>query len=558
MRADANAGSEAGPAAGVDAGHVALIVRTELVRRWRAIAGDRRRLIAAAVGVAFGALPLAGAVVAAYVVGRTLAGGGLGAPLADARAVAAAVAAIAAGITGLRAVQTTATPAHPDGLLTTVPHREAVAGLLVTELTLSLAVAALPAAGVAGAFAAAARSPATAPLVGLAALALVVLGVVAGFAGGLAVRVALARSPTLARYRTALAVALFVGYLLALISRAALSAVAPVARAAGGTPLGWFADLALLAVLPAADPALAGGALALVALALPALWLACDRLAARLWYDPPIRPGGASDGVDAGEHRRRAGALGGGPALSLPQSVAAVVRTAWLRARRGPIRLLYVAYPLVVLAPSVGEALAGGSVPTTLPPLVVLYGAWATGAAFSLNPIGDEGPVLPATLTAPVAGRAFVGGRCLAGAVVGVPATTLLAVGAAVASGLDAVGVTAVAVGGVVLPAAATGVAAGAGTLFPRMEPARITRGREAIVPSLFAFALYSLVLSVTGAPATAVGTPAVRAAVVDALGVGPDRVVAAGVTATTLLAGLAALVGFRYAVRTFDEYYLQ
>ncbi|PSP96576.1 hypothetical protein BRC94_12335 [Halobacteriales archaeon QS_5_70_17] len=511
-----SAETRAGAATAVDARHVALIVRTELVRRWRAIAGDRRRLVAAAVGVAFGAVPLAGAVLAAYVAGRALAAGTVAVPLPTARGLAAAVAAVAAGVTCLRAVQTTATPARPDGLLTTVPHREAVAGLLATELTLSVGIAALPAAGVGAAFAVAARSPASAPLVALAVLALVALGVVSSFAAGLAVRVALARSPTLARYRTALAVALFAGYFLALTSRAAMSAVAPVARAAGATPPGWFADLALLPVAPAADPARAGGALA---------------------------AGGKS-------------ATASFP-LALPRPVAAVVRTAWLRARRGPIRLLYVTYPLVVLYPSVAEAAASGTVPTTLPPLIALYGAWTTGAAFSLNPIGDEGPVLPATLTAPVGGRGFVGGRCLAGAALGVPATALLAVGAAVASGLDPVGTAAVAAGAVALPAAATGVAAGAGTLFPRMEPTRITRGREAVVPSLFAFALYSLVLAVAGAPATAVGTPAVREVVVAAFGVGPERAVAAGVAATTLLAGTAGAAGFRYAVRSFDRYYL-
>jgi hypothetical protein len=130
-------------------------------------------------------------------------------------------------------------------------------------------------------------------------------------------------------------------------------------------------------------------------------------------------------------------------------------------------------------------------------------------------------------------------------------------IAAPTASGLNPVGTAAVAAGAVALPAAATGVAAGAGTLFPRMEPTRITRGREAVVPSLFAFALYSLVLAVAGAPATAVGTPAVREVVVAALGVGPERAVAAGVAATTLLAGTAGAAGFRYAVRSFDRYYL-
>ena len=531
----------------MNGGHAVRIARIELVRRWRAVTGMRLQLVALGIGLLFGGLFLLGSVAAAYFFGQEIAGGEFTDPVAGARLLAAGLPVAVALMTALRAVQTTAMPVHPDGLLTIVAHRDAVAGLLLTELAVTVGIASVPLVGVPVAFGLGSGALVAAPLLFVALASLLVLGVLSGFALGLLVRNAVARSETLARYKTAIAVVLFVAYFLAVTNEQAGAALAPVVGAVGDTPLGWFADLALYGTAPAAAPLRAVGAAAIVVVATPLLAGACSWLAAWLWYTQPVRPESdetASSGI--------------GTVAFLPRRMARIARKSWLRAKRGPIRLIYVAYPLFLLVGPVQEAVLSGTVPTHLPPLLAFYGAWATGAAFTLNPIGDEGPVLPVTLTTPVDGRTFMGGLCLAGAVVGVPLTLLGAGVTGVSSGLGAAGVLAVVVGSVVLPLSATALATGIGTLFPRMESVRVSRSREATVPSLFAFALYSLSLSVAGIPLVVAATPPVRDVVVSTLGVETASVIVGGVALTTLLAGLAGGLSLRYAVGTFEEYYLE
>ena len=134
-----------------------------------------------------------------------------------------------------------------------------------------------------------------------------------------------------------------------------------------------------------------------------------------------------------------------------------------------------------------------------LPVVVALGLAWLSGAAFALNPLGDEGPVLPATLLTGVGGRRFVRGLCLPGAVVGLPLATLGTAAGAVAAGyapLEAVGLVLLAV---VLTAGAVGVAPGVGTRFPRFEAVTVGRTREVVPPALSAVVVYSIAVGLAG-----------------------------------------------------------
>ena len=527
-------------------GHAVLVARMELTHRWRKTTGRTTQLLALGVGVLFGAIPLLGSVAVAYFVGEGVATGTITELVPTARLAAAVVPLFVTLVTALRVVQTSGSLTNADGLLTTVSHREAVGGVLLTELAVVAAIAGVPAVGVPIAFAVGAGEPLAFPLVFVTLVFLLLLGALAGFAVGLGVRNLIARSELLARYKTAIGVLLFVLYFVAISSQQAGSAVMPLVDAVGASPLGWFADLALYGTAPDAAAMRAAGALAIGVVSLPALVGVASWLAALLWYSSPVQPD------EQAREPSRMGALGG-----IPRPMARIARKTWIRARRGPMRLIYVTYPLFLLFPFLQVAVVSREVPTELPPLLVFYGAWATGAAFSLNPIGDEGPVLPVTLTAPVSGRTFVGGLCLAGVVIGVPATALLAVASGVLSGLSPLGLAAVAVTAVALPVAAAGVAVGAGVRFPRMDTVQVARGVETTAPSLFAFGLYSLVLGVAGIPATLVGTPLARELLVDAVGYGESAVIAGGLALTLVLAGLAATVGYGYAVRTFDEYYL-
>lgn len=524
-------------------GHTALIVRTELRRRLRALGGAQ--LAATAVAGALLLLPAGGSVGVAYFAGREVAAGSLD-PTATARLVAGLLPVGVAAFTAVRAVQTTGVPAHGDGLLLAASHREVVLGLLGAELALVLGVAGLPALGVGVAFGAGAGSPASAVLVAGALLALLVGGVVAGYALGLAARNAIARSELLARYKTVIGVALFALYFLA-VARGEESAAAfgGIASAAGGTPLGWFADLGLVVVAGSADPTRAAGAALLAVVGIPLGTAACSRLAGALWYLQPVEPAG-----DATADSRMTGGL-----LGLPRPMVRVARKSWLRAWRSPLRLVYVLYPLFAFVTPLVEVVETGTVPGSLPPLVALYGAWSVGSSFTLNPLGDEGPVLPVTATSPVGGWTFVGGLCLAGVAVGAPVVVPLTVVAGLLAGAGPVVLAGLVALAALLPAIAAGIATGPGMVFPRREPAQVFRGRQAVVPSVYAFLAYSLALVVLALPGLVAGVPLAREALVGATGLEPGLVVAGGTGATLVFGGLAAAGSLRYAAGRFDGY---
>lgn len=521
--------------------HVGLIVRTEVRRRSRAVGGDAGQALAYGIAGLFGAMVGIGVVAGAFFAGRAVAAGEFDATLRTAAAVAVGFLAFTVFIVGVRAVQQTAVPEHPAGLLLAARHRDVVAATLVLETLLPLGMVGVPGTLAGLTFAAGAGSPASAALIVVAVLLLVALGSTLGFALGLAIRNAIARSATLARYKSGIGVALMVGYL-AVIYGDDGDVFGTAVGLLVSTPLAWFGDLAMLGVAPAANPLRAVAAVAGSAAALVALGGATSRLAGWLWYSTSVDP---HSGAEESSISRLPG---------VGRRTDAVVRKTWTRARRSPMRLLYVAYPvLFAVGPIVSSF--GGSVPASAAPSLAVYGAWATGAAFTLNPIGDETPVLPVTLTTSIDGRRFVRALWLAGGAPGVPITLALAVGAGVLAGLPPTDLALVAVVAAGLPALAPGLASGVGATFPRVQPARITRSRRATVPSLVAFGGFSLALFVLSIPAWFVVGGLPREVVADAAGGAAAVVGGVGAASAIALVGAASYASYRFAARRFDEY---
>jgi hypothetical protein len=533
-----------------DPRHAALVAATDLRRRWRATRDNSLQLVALAfVGVMYAVFAV-GATVGGHAAGRALAAGDVDAPLTLARYGAAAVLVFPAFLVSFRTVNRVGSVSALDGLLTTVPHEDVAGGLLLAEAGWLVGVAIVPALLAVGALAVGAGSLPLAVAALVATLALLALGVVTGFALGAGGRVLLSRSSFFARHRSALGVAVFVAYMGLLTTDRIDSVVQPILEGVRRSPVGWFGDLALLPADAGASPTLAAAAAVGTPMVGAALVVAGTRFAGAFWYGDDAR----TDGESSGGTTERTG-FGDLTLPGVPRASVRVAQKSWRRAARAPLKLSYVAYPLFGAVGLVSEALETGTVPGELPALVALYGAWATGAAFTLNPIGDEGAVLPVTLTTPVDGRTFVNGLLVAGVAVGTPVTALatLAAGLLGTSSLPAALATA-AVGGA-LPVCVACVAAGAGTAFPRFEEMNITRSRTAVVPSLYAFALYSLVVLVAWVP---VGVAAFAAdPVAEVAGTGPTAVTAGGAAVTLLLAGAAGAVGYRYAVREFDAFRL-
>lgn len=537
------------------------VVRTEARRRWRSLRDAGWRLALLLSSGVFFLFPVAAVAFAAYLLGSGTFGS-TPSPVRVAGAAVALVGTLEVTFVGIRTVRGNGDPDGAAAVLLAAPTPDVVLGLAAVEvLTMAGPVAAV-AVAVSTAFAVGAGTPLAVPFVTLALAAAGVAGGVVGFAVGLAIRLAIARSETLARYKTAVGFALMLAYVAVITGGVDLPWSDAFLALAGRPPVAWFGALAMLGSAPDADlTAAAGGAVVIVAVA-AAGYLASVAVADRLWFEPKASPGAAADAdgrstMVGGLVGRLDGAgTGGRGPFSRP--AVRVARRSWLRAKRAPITLGYVIYPLFAAAGPLSTAVRTGVVPGWLPAALPLYGAWATGAAFALNPLGDEGAVLPITLTSGVSGRSFVLGRCLAGAVVGVPVTAVLTAAAAVAASLAPAATAAAVATALLLPALATGIGAGVGVALPRFDAVRVSRSREAVVPSLFAFALFSLVLVLASLPAVLGVTPTVGRGLESLVGVDSAALALAGVVTTLLLAGGAGGIGFVYGARRFDGYRLE
>jgi len=313
------------------------------------------------------------------------------------------------------------------------------------------------------------------------------------------------------------------------------------------TPAGWFAHLGLFAF--GGDPVRGVGALAVTAVGAPLLAVAALRLADFVWHADPL----PADEPEEAE----TGSTGTGVEAYLPISrpTAAVVRRCWRRGRRSPITLVYVPYPLFFVAPPIAESLSQGAVTTTLPVVASLYAPWAVGAAFTLNPLGDEGVVLPATVTSGVGGRRYALGRILAGALPGTPVAVVATLALGVFSPLSAVATVALAGIVLVLCPAAAAIAAGFGATLPNTDSSEVFRGREAVLPSPWAFLGYSLVLVIAAVPGVLVWFPLSADLLGAAYGTGVGTVQLLGTAATLVLGAVAGYVGYRVAARAIATF---
>jgi hypothetical protein len=132
------------------------------------------------------------------------------------------------------------------------------------------------------------------------------------------------------------------------------------------------------------------------------------------------------------------------------------------------------------------SGLQSGALGALLAPLAAVVLPWLAGALFAMNPFGDEGAVLPATLTA-VSGRQYVRGLLVPGALYGLP----IAVAATGAAALVSPSGLAERVGLVALAAYATcvsvAVAPAIGMAFPRFSAISVGQSREVLPPRMTA-----------------------------------------------------------------------
>jgi len=462
---------------------------------------------------------------------------------------------------GLRAVGQRGTLAQPEGILTVEPVREALAGLFLAEFVFFLLWVLAPAVGIATGLAVGAGVVwpliAIPAAVGAAGLSAIVVGFLLGLAG----RHVVSRFEFVARHRVPLIVVAFLAYIVALSSGAWNEAMVRLFEPMQRTPVGWYADVAFLGT-----PGIGASAVyATVALGLSAFLagmgvLVGTVIADRHWFSDPALAGSeeepAAESANPGLERRLEAVAG--------RRMAALMTLSWRRAKRSPLKLLYAFYPLLIMAGLLANIVQTGEVPAYLPYAVLLFAAWAAGVIFTLNPLGDQGAVLPSTLLSGVDGRTFVRAHVAAGLVVAVPVGTLLTAVVGVLSPVDRGTVLTLVVATPVAMVIAAALSAGIGVAFPRFEATNVTRSMKTVIPSRLAFVLFSLHLFGTALAAGLVAEEILRQLVSFVLAlllpfglsVAPETLWLVGAVALVPLV-LAPIPAYRYAVRRFDRYTL-
>jgi hypothetical protein len=448
---------------------------------------------------------------------------------------------------GYRTYSTVLRPDRLDGMLTTVSHRELLGGLLFAEALLWGVPGAILVGLSALLFAAGSGSIIAAP-VGFITIGLVVAtALTGGFLVALVVRNTGVRSKLLTRLRTVFVAILGVSYFWLIVTQAFDTVLAPVYWVLSPTPIGWFGDLLLIGTVNDASLVRAAGAVVSSGLFFIVSARILTRLAALLWY---------ADGVSI-EHQRAESVSSTDSRVEsiLSRPIAGIVFRDWKRIRRTPITLSFVIYPIFVLINPIMTAIQTGSISRSFPTIVVLSGAWITGALFSLNVLGNEGAVLPTTLLADDSGRRLVIGHSVAGALIGAPLTVVATVALGIASPHSPMSVLTLTASALVLTLCAGAIASGVGIVFPRFEEVSVSRSTKAIIPSILAFVVYSIVLVLVALP-TLIGHSLIITHAIDSwLGIPQPTLRLAGTVLSGILGVGFGVVSAGYAVRSVDAF---
>jgi len=532
-----------------------LIARTELRRRRRRLYDNTRRLVGIGIGALLGGLYVLGLVVGAYLFGAALRAGDGGAIVAFVRTGIGSAVVLGTAFVTYWTIVGRGSLDEPAALLTARPYYDVAAGVLLAEYLQVLLVAGLPIVAIAAAFALGAASPLSFLVVSGTLLVALACVLCAGYAIGVGAKNVAARSRLVARYKTVLWVLAFGVYLVVIFGVSGgtgSSFVGSLFGVFGATPLGWLADLALVAA-PGLEPNpvrvfLAAGSLAV---SLPVAFASAIVLSGWLWYVDPVQPDRSGRERSTPKASVAEGVLGG----AVPRPTLAVATKSWRRALRAPLNLQYVLFPLFFAYVPLQGILESGTVPPSAPVVIAIYGAWTTGAAFTLNPFGDEGAVLPLTLTSAITGRRFVNGLVLAGVALGAPFTAAATLVAGLLSPLGTIAAIVAGVFGGVLCVGAAAMAVGIGAAYPKFERSRLSRSRRAVVPSLSAFALYSVALLFACFPGAVVQSDIVVGSLAGSVGTSQAFVAFLGPTVTAVLVVVGAGLGYRRAVRGFEGY---
>jgi hypothetical protein len=388
-------------------------------------------------------------------------------------------------------------------MLTTVSSRTAAGGLLVAETLRVLAYLGLPALTLTGVVLYLFGPSVSLVSLPLAAVLFAATAVVGGSVVGYAVAWLVATSRFVARHKTVLgsAVALLAmgGYALTLLPQTGFGGQAALAW----LPVGWFADLAALGTPITGARSRVVGALLGSVVILVGGGIVVERVTAALWFTDPVsvdddavgEPEARSTDSDEQPSPRRDALAAAIRPLSVPGAVAAptrhVAEWALLRTRRDPRRLMFLLMPVVLFGSSfISTGVQSGSLRTLAAPLCAVALPWMAGVLVAMNPFGDEGAVLPITLTT-VSGTQYVRGLILPCLIFGLPVVVVVTAGAALFSPDGLVPSLVLVFLSVYLTVVAAAIAPAIGMRFPRFSAISIGQSRAVLPPRITAVVLH-------------------------------------------------------------------
>ncbi|WP_226042902.1 hypothetical protein [Natrinema sp. DC36] len=456
------------------------------------------------------------------------------------------------------------TPKAKSFVLTTVSTRTAAVGMLLAEFLAACLFLVAPTVLLVGVVGYAFLSPLTLLMIPVAVGLFAATAIVVGYGLGFAYLFVTTRSRGFTNQQGQVLVQLvFLAVVVYLVAQF-LGAVPAVWEVTTLTwlPPSWLVDLAVLGtpVTASLGRALAGVLGCVVVLGGGSLVI--ERLAGVYWVTDPGSAASESEGTATGSRSHNGGTLAAGISpLVIPGFVGRptqrIAQVVLLRLRRAPRRLLFLVTLVVSLGIYLGVLYAQLDEPLSLVPVVcALFFPWLAGAAFGLNPLGDEGAVLPVTLTSSASGRQYVRGFMLPGLLYGLPVTVLCTLVGSVVSPYP-LGVQAgFVVIGVVLHVVAVVLAPAAGMRFPRFSSISVSQSGGIVPPSMTAILVYSLAVGLLGGGILFVLLAPVSIYNVVTSGMVPVR----WMRLTGVVGGLGGAVvvarwGYIAATRRFEEY---
>lgn len=405
-------------------------------------------------------------------------------------------------------------------------------------------------------------------VVPLAVLLFAATAVVVGSACGYAVAWLVATSPIIARHKTVLG---SVGslVLMSLYFILFLPQIHIVDQGAlAWLPTAWLVDLAAVGSPATGSTFRAGGAVLGSALIVTIGSAVVVREAAAFWHIDPVSVSSADDesaeisagtAVSPDDSHSDSGALAAAvKPIIIPRVLSTPTRNVaeWtlLRARREPNRLTFVLMPLIAVSGSVFSGFAD-SLNVIAAPAAALVLSWLAGAVFALNPLGDEGSMLPVTLTA-ISGKKYVRGLITPGIVLGIPICVAVTAALDVFSPYSLGQQVGLIIVGIFLTCIAATITPAIGMAMPRFSAFSVGRSDEVLPPRISAMAVHLLLVIVPGAALAAIvlAPELARDALAVLVGTLPAfvlRLLGGSEGALTSTAGV--FEGFGHTVRTAD-----